>query len=325
VNHNGDIALARKLVEEAKRCGADVVKFQTFRAEALVDRDAPQAEYQRVNTGRTESQFEMLKKLELPFSAFRELKELAESLGLVFLSTPFDDVSVDLLEEIGVPAYKVSSGDLTNTLLLRRLARTGKPILLSTGMASGHEVEDAVGLLQTLAPQRLILLQCTTRYPCPPEQANLSVMEEFRRRFNVPVGFSDHTEGVEIPLAAVALGACVLEKHFTLGRDMEGPDHRVSLEPSELAALVQGVRKVEKAIGAPGKHRLAEEEATAKLVRKSLAAATDLPAGTILTEAHITAIRPGTGLDPAQAASIAGRKLKQPVKAGHLFAWSDFE
>ena len=318
VNHNGDLKLARALIDVAVEASADAVKFQTFRADRLATPDAPKAEYQLRTTGNEESQFEMLRRLELSADAHRELQSYCEERGIIFLSTPFDEEAVDLLDELGVPAFKISSGDLTNSPLLEHVARKGKPVILSTGMSELSELIEAVSVLNTAGCETPILLHCVSNYPADPAEANLRAMQTMRSAFDVPVGFSDHTEGIDISLAAVALGACVIEKHFTLDRTLPGPDHRASLEPAELRELVRSIRRVETALGSGRKVPTATEVETAKVARRSLVAARDIPAGTILEREMVVMRRPGTGMLPAMLDKLLGRQAIRAVAAGTL-------
>ncbi len=325
VNHNGDLGLARKLVEAATEAGADVVKFQTFRAAALASPQAEKAAYQKAATGRGESQRAMLERLELPGEAFRELKAHAERCGITFLSTPFDLESVRLLEELGAPAFKVSSGDLTNLPLLRKLAEMGRPILLSTGMADLGEVDEALAAIRAAGASPVVLLHCVSSYPAEPGAANLRAMATMAGALGVPVGFSDHTLGIEIAVAAVALGACVLEKHLTVDRSLPGPDHGTSLEPAEFRAMVRAIRNVEAGLGDGRKIPHPSEREARALVRKSLVAARPIAAGALLTAADIGIMRPGTGLPPRMLDRVLGRRAKRPLAAGALLTWSDLE
>jgi N-acetylneuraminate synthase len=320
VNHNGDVAMARQLVDVAADAGADAVKFQTFRAENLATEAAPKAEYQLRHTEADESQFAMLKRLELSREAHRMLSDHCRQRGIIFLSTPFDEEAADLLFELDVPAFKVSSGDLTNLPLLAHIARKGKPVILSTGMSNLDEVTDAVRAINDAGGTQLVLMQCVTNYPARPEDVNLRAMQTMRATFHLPVGYSDHTEGMEVALAAAALGASVIEKHLTLNRNLPGPDHAASLEPRELAALVSGIRKVESALGHGRKECAASELETARVARRSLTAARDIIAGTRLTREMIAARRPGTGLPPAMLPQLIGRTLRANVEAGSMFA-----
>ncbi len=318
INHNGDLNLAHRLVETAAACGADAVKFQTFRAEAVLSPVAAKAAYQKATTGEGESQLDMARRLELPFEAFVQLAEHCRERGIVFLSTPFDDESAGFLDSLGVSAFKVSSGDLTNLPFLRRLAAFGRPLILSTGMATLGEVEQAVA---HCCRDRLVLLHCVSAYPAAPADVNLRAMKTLRRAFGVPVGLSDHTAGIAVPLAAAALGACVVEKHFTLDRTLPGPDHRASLEPGELAALAQGLRDVVAALGDGLKRPVPAEADTATVARRSIVAARDLQVGEILTEEMVAIKRPGSGLPPVLLPHVLGRKLTTAARAGDLITW----
>ena len=316
VNHNGNLDLARRLIDMAAEAGADAVKFQTFRAERLVTPGAPKAQYQMATTDPSESQFAMLKELELSEQAHRNLMACCAERGILFMSTPFDEGSADLLENLGVAVFKVPSGEITNLSFLDHVARKGKPMIVSTGMASLGEVEAAVAALRGAGNERFVLLHCVSSYPAAPADANLRAMKTLARAFGVPVGYSDHTPGIEVALAAVALGACVIEKHFTLDRTLPGPDHKASLEPGELMALVRGIRTVEQALGHGRKEPAPSEAGTAVVARKSLVAARDLPAGVALTDDMIAVKRPGTGLPPAMLSEVAGRTLRTSVSAG---------
>jgi N,N'-diacetyllegionaminate synthase len=325
VNHNGNQELAARLVEAAAAAGADAVKFQTFRAEEVATASAPKADYQLETTSRTETQLEMLRRLELGWEAHAALKLLAEERGLVFLSTPFDLSSVDGLDRLGVDAFKVASPDVTNVPLLEEIGRRGRPVLLSTGLADIEEVGRALAVLRGAGDVDVVVLHCVSEYPAAAEDANLRAMATMSARFGCPIGYSDHTEGSEVALAAVALGASVLEKHFTLDRRLPGPDHRASLEPDELARFVTAVRRVESALGTGIKEPTEAERRNARAVRRSLAAAEDLPAGTVLTREVLTALRPGTGISPARIESVVGRRLRRNVAHSELLALSDLE
>ena len=318
VNHNGDIDLARKLVDAAVAAHADAVKFQTFRAEQVASNSAPKAEYQLKTTDAEESQLEMLKRLELPDEAYRDLMDYCEQKGIAFLSTPFDESSADMLDEMGMGAFKLPSGEITNLPFLRHVAAKGKPVILSTGMSGLGEVEAAVKAIEDAGNRDLVLLHCVSNYPAAPGDVNLRAMHTLAAAFGVPVGYSDHTEGIEIALAAVALGACLIEKHFTLDRNLPGPDHRASLEPDELARMIQGIRAIESAMGDGRKQPAAGETATASVARRSLVAAQDIAAGTVLGDDMVTAMRPGTGLPPAMREYLIGRALRRDVSRGEL-------
>jgi N-acetylneuraminate synthase/N,N'-diacetyllegionaminate synthase len=319
VNHNGSLERAKQLIEAARDAGADAVKFQTFQSEKVVSPAAAKAKYQAEATGDSGTQLEMVKRLELPPEGFAELATHCRALGILFLSTPFDPESADLLDALGVPAFKVASGEITNWPFLEYLARKGKPMIVSTGMSEMDEVKSAIEVIRRAGTKQLVLLHCVSCYPAAAASANLRAMQTMEQQFQVPIGFSDHTLGAEVALAAVALGACVLEKHLTLDRDLPGPDHRASLQPAEFAALVRGVRLVESALGDGRKRRMPEEEDTARVGRRSLVAACALPAGTVLKPEHIAILRPGTGLPPAMREQLLGRRLRQDVEAGTLF------
>ncbi len=319
VNHNGKLLLAKKLVDAAKTAGADAVKFQTFRSEKLVSARAPKAQYQKKNS-KSESQLEMIKKLELSFEAFARLSDYCRRKGILFLSTPFDEESADLLDSLGVPAFKIGSGEITNLPLLRQVARKKKPVILSTGMSTLAEVKVAVSVLRAAGCRELILLQCVSNYPADVRDINLRAMKTMKEAFRVPVGFSDHTLGIEISLAAAALEACVIEKHLTLDRKMKGPDHAASLEEEEFACLVNGVRNIEKALGDGRKKPSRHEADTAVAVRKSLVAAKDIAKGRRLTNELVIIQRPGNGMKPATLKKVLGKKLKRNIKAGSMFA-----
>jgi N-acetylneuraminate synthase len=319
VNHNGSLDLALRLVDAAADAEADAVKFQTFRAERLATRAAPKADYQLRRTGTEESQLEMLRRLELSAEAHRRLADHCRWRRLHFLSTPFDEESADLLAGLGVPLFKVPSGEITNLPLLAHVAAKGVGMIVSTGMACLGEVEAAVRTVRAHGDPALALLHCVSDYPADPADCNLRAMLTLQTAFGVPVGFSDHTRGAEVALAAVALGACILEKHFTLDRALPGPDHQASLEPGELADLVRGVRTVESALGHGRKEPTPAEARTAAVARKSLVASRDLRAGTVLTPEMITARRPGTGLSPALRDHLAGRRLRTDLEEGTVF------
>jgi N-acetylneuraminate synthase len=323
VNHNGDLDLARKLVDAAADAGADAVKFQTFQADRLVTAGAARAEYQKRNTGEDTPQIEMLRRLELDRDAHLAILERCRARDIQFLSTPFAAPSADLLEDLGVPAFKVSSGDLTNLPFLAHLARKGRPVLLSTGMGTLGEVEAALAAMTAEGLDQVALLHCVSSYPTEPADANLRAMATLARSFRVPTGYSDHTTGLEVSLAAVALGACVLEKHFTLDRSLPGPDQVASLEPDELAALVRGVRRVEAALGDGRKRPAPCERNTAEVARKSLVAALDLAAGTVLGPGHLEIRCPGTGLAPALLPHVLGRTLRRAVPRDTPLALED--
>ena len=318
VNHNGEMNLARRLVEAAVEAGADAVKFQTFQADRLVTRDASKAEYQKETTGTNESHWEMIRRLELSPEAHRELMRYCQDKDILFMSSPFDELSADLLAELNVAVFKVPSGEITNLPFLSHIARKGKPMIVSTGMSYLSEVEAAVQTIESEQNRDYVLLQCTSNYPADPADANLAAMGTMARAFGALVGYSDHTTGIAVPTAAVAMGACVIEKHLTLDRSLPGPDHLASLEPGEFAAMVRSVRTVEAALGHGRKEPAASEANTSSVARKSLVASRDIPAGTRLSEELIAVKRPGTGLPPAMRAYLLGRLVREQIPADEL-------
>lgn len=324
VNHNGSIDLAHKLIDAAAEAKVDAIKFQTFDPDKLAAPEAPKAEYQVKNMSEAGNQLEMLRKLVLTKSAYPELMKHAAEKGLMFLSTPFDEDSADFLEGINVPAFKISSGDLTNHPFLDHVARKGRPVLLSTGMSSMEEVDAAVKIIKSTGNSQLILFHCVTNYPTDPADCNLRAMTTLRSRFEVPVGWSDHTVGIDISLASVALGAETLEKHFTLDRTLPGPDHVASLEPDELAAMVQAIRRVESAMGDGEKRPKGCEMATAPVARKSLHWKKDLQTGETVAGTDAIALRPGNGIPPGKLASIVGRRIVRDVRRGQMISDEDF-
>jgi len=320
VNHNGSLEMARRLVDAALQAGVDVVKFQSFKAERLAASSAPKADYQLSTAGGGESQLEMLRRLELSETAQKEIKDYCRQKGILFMSTPFDEGSADFLEGLGVEVFKIPSGEITNLRFLSYVARKGKPMIVSTGMSSLEEVEAAFRTIRGSGNEQLVLLHCVSRYPTEPAEVNLRAMATMQGTLQVPVGYSDHTMGITVALAAVALGACVVEKHFTLDRSLPGPDHQASLEPSELADLVKGIRVVEASLGHGKKEPTANELGTAAVARKSLVAAKDIPAGTKLTEECITVKRPGTGLPPSMLSQLVGRVAARDISADTLLS-----
>lgn len=295
VNHNGSLDLALKLVDAAAEAGADAVKFQTFKADTIVSKTAEKAEYQKANTGNSESQYAMLKRLELSEADHEALIKRCKERGIQFFSTAFDLASIRYLNGLGMPLMKVPSGEITNLPYLRAINECEKPVILSTGMATMDEVKAAVSVF-TKCP--LTLLHCTTEYPCPFEAVNLRAMLTLKEAFRLPVGYSDHTPGITIPVAAVAMGATVIEKHFTLDRNMEGPDHKASLEPDELKAMVAAIRNLEQAFGDGVKEPAAAERKNIAIARKSIVAKRQIKAGEIFTEENLTVKRPGNGRSP---------------------------
>lgn len=323
VNHNGDMDLARRLIDAAVEAGADAVKFQTFRADRLVSASAPKAEYQLQTTDREESQFDMIKRLELSEPDHEKLIEYCQSRAIVFLSSPFDELSADYLESLKVPSFKIPSGEITNHPFLAHLAGKGRPLILSTGMSDLSEVEAAVRVIREAGDPGLILLQCVSNYPADPSDINLRAMQTMAEAFDLPVGYSDHVPGNEVAFAAVALGACVIEKHFTLDRTLPGPDHKASLEPDELRSLIAGIRAVERALGDGIKRPAASEANTADVARKSLVAHHDLPAGRTLERGDLVAKRPGTGISPARLNELLGRRLRRAVAQDQMLGPDD--
>ncbi len=307
VNHNGSFELACRLVDAAKAAGVDCIKFQTFKSKNLVSHNAQKAEYQKGTTGDG-SQVDMLKKLELSYDEFLKLKDYCDKVGITFLSTPFDFDSIEFLNSINMPFWKIPSGEITNLPYLLALAKTGKPVVMSTGMCEMTEIEAAINALKDNGTKEIKLLHCNTEYPTPYEDVNLKAMQTMRDAFGLEVGYSDHTKGIEVPVAAVALGATVIEKHFTLDRNMEGPDHKASLEPDELAAMVSSIRHIEKALGTGDKTPSPSEQKNITVARKSIVAKKDIKAGDELTVENITVKRPGTGISPMKWFDVLGTK-----------------
>jgi N-acetylneuraminate synthase/N,N'-diacetyllegionaminate synthase len=313
VNHNGDAGMARELVREARRAGADAVKFQTFRAEALVVKEAAKANYQLATTDPGESQFEMLRRLELPHETQVELARLCASEGIEFLSTPYNFADVDFLDSLGVRAFKMASIHLVERPFLQYVAAKGKPMIVSTGMGTLQDVREAVGAIREMADVPIILLQCTTNYPSPPEDANLRAMVTMREALGLPVGYSDHTQSPTCCVAAVALGAVMIEKHFTLDTSLPGPDHSSAAAPEEFAALVARVRETERALGSGRKEPSAAEWANAPAMRRSIVASRSIAAGEVITAEDLTLKRPGTGLAPRHWNEIVGLKAPRDI------------
>ena len=305
VNHNGSFETACKLVDAAKAAGADCIKFQTFKSENLVSHNAKKADYQKNTTGDG-SQLEMLKKLELSYDEFMSLKKYCDKVGICFLSTPFDLESIDFLNSVDMLFWKIPSGEITNLPYLLKVAKTGKEVILSTGMSNLDEVGAALDVLKENGAGTITLLHCTTEYPAPFIDVNLRAMQTMRDKFGLDVGYSDHTPGIEIPVAAVAMGATVIEKHFTLNRNMEGPDHKASLEPDELAAMVKAIRNVEMAIGTGEKVPSVSEKKNMPIARKSIIASKKKKKGEKLTKANLTTKRPGNGISPMKWNDVVG-------------------
>ena len=317
VNHNGSLEMAKQLVYTAKECGADIVKFQTAKLDSLVSKSAHMADYQKKNTGVEESQKDMLKKLLLNFDEFVELAAYCKSVGIQFLSTPFDIESIHFLNDM-LDIWKVPSGEITNYPYLVEIGKTGKPVILSTGMAEMDEIQASINVLKHNGTEDLTLLHCTTEYPAPIKDVNLNAMNTLREIFGFPVGYSDHTQGIEVDMAAVALGATVIEKHFTLNRNLPGPDHKASLEPGELKAMVDGIRKIEQALGSTEKRPSEVEIKNRAVARKSIVASKKIIKGEILTEDNITTKRPGTGINPMRWPEIIGTKAIRDFEEDEL-------
>lgn len=318
VNHNGDIEIAKKLVDEAALAGADAVKFQTFKAENLVCKNAGKAEYQLETTNKAESQFDMLKKLELTPEMHTQLIEYCKKRNIMFLSTPFDIDSLRYLIACGVDIVKIPSGEITNYPLLREVGKTGKRVILSSGMSTLEETESAVKVLTDNGCKDIIVLHCNTEYPTPYHDVNLKAMLTLKEQLGVRVGYSDHTQGIEIPIAAAALGAEVIEKHFTLDKNMEGPDHKASLEPDELRAMVQAIRNIELALGDGEKKPSESEKKNIDIARKSIVARCDISKGETYTEENLTTKRPGKGISPMRWNEIIGQKAIRNFSADEL-------
>ena len=317
VNHNGSIEIAKQLVRTAKECGADIVKFQTAKLDSLVSKYAEMADYQKKNIGREESQKDMLRKLLLSFDDFLELADYCKKIGIMFLSTPFDIESIHFLDQIQ-DIWKIPSGEITNYPYLLEIAKTGKRVILSTGMCELAEIEAAVNLLRNNGTHDITILHCTTEYPAPLDEINLNIMHTLKEIFQCPVGYSDHTQGIEVSLAAVALGAQVIEKHFTLDRTMEGPDHKASLEPVELKALIDGIRNIERALGSDEKKPSAVELKNRLVARKSIVAARNIHVGEIFSAENLTTKRPGSGISPMLWNTVIGQIAKRDFMEDEL-------
>jgi N,N'-diacetyllegionaminate synthase len=320
VNHNGSLEIAQKLVDVAAESGVDAVKFQTFRAENIVSKYAEKAEYQKLTTDAGESQLEMLKKLELDEAAHKALFRYCSEKNIQFMSSPFDLEGIDLLNSLGVEIFKIPSGEIINLPYLRKIGCLKKNIILSTGMADLGEIEKALDVLVSAGTllENITVLHSNSQYPTPMEDVNLRAMETIRCAFKVKVGYSDHTQGIEVPIAAVALGASVIEKHFTLDKAMAGPDHKASLQPQELMAMVRAIRNIEKALGDGIKKPSQSERKNIEIVRKSIVAARDIKQGEVFTKQNITTKRPGTGISPLEWDRVIGKKAKRNFKKGEL-------
>lgn len=323
VNHNGSFEMAKKLIDAAKEAGVDAVKFQIFKSEEIVTPEGEQAKYQKENTGKEESQYEMLKRLELSYNDFKKLKEYCDERGIIFLATPHScKEDVDLVAELCL-AIKVGSGDLTNFPILRYMAEKNLPIILSTGMATMEEIEEAIGVIKKEGNDKIILLHCTTNYPCPLEEVNLKAMDTLRNTFKLITGYSDHTQGIMVSAMAVSRGACVIEKHFTLDNNLPGPDHKASLEPKELKEMVKSIRESEIILGDGIKKPKESEIEIAKMARKSLVAAKDIKEGEIIEENMLAVKRPGTGIFPKRINEVIGKKAQKNIKKDSLISLED--
>ena len=313
VNHNGSLELAKKMIDVATDTGADAIKFQTFKANKLVSKTAQKADYQKQTTDIAESQYEMIKKLELDETAHHELNSYCKTKNILFLSTPFDYESIELLDGLGMEIFKIPSGEITNLPYLRKIGQLQKKVILSTGMADLGEIEDALDVLiaEGTVKENITVLHATTEYPCPIEDVNLKSMQTIATAFGVKVGYSDHTKGIEVPIAAVAMGACVIEKHFTLDRTMKGPDHKASLEPDELKAMVTAIRNIEKALGDGIKKASLSEIKNIVVARKSIVSAHPIKAGEIFTTANLAIKRPGNGINPMRWDEVLNRQASR--------------
>lgn len=318
VNHNGSLEIAKKLVDVAKASGADCVKFQTYVAKNLVSKFAQKADYQKRETGKTDSQYEMLKKLELSFEAFTELSQYCKEVGIEFMSTAFDHESVQFLASLGMTRWKIPSGEITNLPYLIRIAKLGQPIILSTGMSTLDEVRDAYDVLRSNGAGEITILHCTTEYPAPFNEVNLNAMKTIESKLNVRVGYSDHTKGIEVPIAATALGAMVIEKHFTLDCGMDGPDHSASIEPDELKAMVDAIRHIELALGDGIKNLSKSEKKNRAVARKSIVAKCRINKGDTFSDDNITVKRPGNGISPMRWNDVVGQKSKKAFNEDEL-------
>lgn len=311
VNHNGSLELAKQMALAAKEAGADIVKYQTAVPEQVVSKFAEKADYQKQQTGAGESQLEMVRRIHFGFDAHRELAAYCASIGIQYLSTPFDLDSIDFLATLDMPVWKIPSGEITNLPYLEKVAGLKKPVILSTGMSNLAEIEDALSVLDDGGCEDVTLLHCNTEYPTPMADVNLLAMRDLEEQFGLPVGFSDHTLGIEADIAAAALGACVIEKHFTLDRAMDGPDHQASLTPDELAAMVRAVRNIEQALGDGHKHVTDSEAKNKAIARKSIVARRPIAAGEAFTAENLTTKRPGDGVCPMRWYEVLGQKAKR--------------
>lgn len=320
VNHNGSLERAEQMILTAKSIGADYVKFQTGVPKLLISRFAPQAEYQVRNTGKEESQRDMCEKISLPLEDFVILRDKCKETGIKFISTPFDLLSIDVLKPLGMDFWKIPSGEITNLPYLKKIAELHQPVVMSTGMSDLGDIEAALDVLTSngLRNDDITLLHCNTEYPTPYEDVNLKAMQTMHEAFGLKVGYSDHTKGIEVPIAAVAMGACVIEKHFTLDRNLPGPDHKASLEPDEFKRMVDSIRNIEKAIGSAIKKVSPSEQKNMVVARKSLIAAVDIRKGEVFTEQNVTVKRPGNGISPMRWGEVMGRQAPRDFKEDEL-------
>ena len=324
VNHNGSLEFAKKMIDSAVTAGADAVKFQTFKAEKVVSRYAPKAEYQKKTTTADESQLEMIKKLELDEVAHKELLACCRTRNIQFLSTPFDLESIDLLNKLGLEIFKIPSGEITNLPYLRKIGALKKEIIMSTGMSDLGEIENALDVLAGagMKLKNITILHCNTEYPTSMQDVNLKAMQTIKAAFpGIRVGYSDHTEGIEVPIAAVAMGATIIEKHFTLDKNMEGPDHKASLEPDELTAMVKAIRNIEKVLGTGIKKPSPSELKNKPIARKSIVAARNIRKGESFTEENLTVKRPGTGISPMRWDEVIGQRASKDYQQDELISW----
>lgn len=317
-NHNGRFDLAVRLIDAAAAAGADCVKFQTFITEEVISKCAQKAQYQKETTGNHETEFEMVKKLELPFDDFIRLHSYCAIKRIQFLSTPFDLPSISFLRSLNLPLWKIPSGEITNLPYLLSIAKTKKPVIMSTGMCEIEEIQTAVNVLKENGTPKITLLHCNTEYPTPFEDVNLNAMRTLKERFGVEVGYSDHTTGIEVPIAAAALGASVIEKHFTLDKNMEGPDHRASLEPAELSSMVISIRNIEKAMGNGIKTPSRSERKNIDIARKSIVARCAIKKGELFSNGNITVKRPGNGISPMRWFDVLGKMAKRDFEEDEL-------
>jgi len=323
INHNGSVANARKMIAVASEAGADAVKFQTFKSEEVISKYAPKAEYQKATTDAEESQLDMAKKLELSKAEFEELARYCKEKDIIFLSTPFDFDSIDFLNELGLDTFKIPSGEITNLPYLRKIGNLARKVILSTGMANLGEIEDALDIIVKAgcSKDNITVLHCNTEYPTPMEDVNLLAMDTIKKAFNVDIGYSDHTLGIEVSIAAAALGAKVIEKHFTLDKNMEGPDHRASLDPLELKLMVRAIRNIEKAIGDGDKKASPSELRNKSIARRSIVARRHIRKGEVFSEENLAAKRPGTGISPMWWDEVVGRKAERNYENDELISW----